>query len=210
MARVVVAIDGSAHSLEVLLVADAEARWRFARMEVVYLYAPPRYRDDHAEFALSAAAMWPGAASRVLRSTTGVRSQLVQQHRHAHSNAVGWLARCVAAADLRTRDVEQLVVGDLDPARTLLRLASSADLLVVGAAGRHGLGDRLFGSSVHQRCVSYARCPVLIVGHDRHGHAGSRHLRRVARKVVGGSRGLRWGRRCVTAVTGDTRDTGCT
>ncbi|MBW3603489.1 MAG: universal stress protein [Actinobacteria bacterium] len=191
MAQVVVGIDGSAHSREVLLVADTEARWRYARLDVVYLYALPWHRDDHAQLAVTATAMWPRATWRGLRDATdGVRSELVQ-HRWAHDNAVRRLERCVAHAGLRTRDVEQIVVGDVDPARTLLRLASSADLLVVGTPDRRRLGDRLLGSSVHRRCVSHARCPVLIVAQDRHAHAGSRHLRRIARRVGGGSRARR-------------------
>jgi nucleotide-binding universal stress UspA family protein len=48
------------------------------------------------------------------------------------------------------------------PALTLVEVAESADLLVVGSHGRTGL-SRLVIGSVAMACVQHAPCPVVVV-----------------------------------------------
>jgi nucleotide-binding universal stress UspA family protein len=48
------------------------------------------------------------------------------------------------------------------PALTLVEVAESADMLVVGSHGRTGL-SRLVVGSVAMACVQHASCPVVVV-----------------------------------------------
>jgi nucleotide-binding universal stress UspA family protein len=48
------------------------------------------------------------------------------------------------------------------PALTLVEVAESADLLVVGSHGRTGL-SRLMLGSVAMACVQHAPCPVVVI-----------------------------------------------
>lgn len=60
-----------------------------------------------------------------------------------------------------TVDVEKRVVEG-QPTATLVTLAADADLLVVGARGRHALTGTLLGS-VSQGVLHHAHCPVAVV-----------------------------------------------
>jgi nucleotide-binding universal stress UspA family protein len=66
--------------------------------------------------------------------------------------------RDVVGAD----DVELLVELDSNPGRTLVRAASAASLIVLGA-GQHPLVARLVGSTV-EHAIRHASCPVVVVG----------------------------------------------
>jgi nucleotide-binding universal stress UspA family protein len=48
------------------------------------------------------------------------------------------------------------------PALTLVEVAESADMLVVGSHGRTGL-SRLVVGSVAMACVQHAPCPVVVI-----------------------------------------------
>jgi nucleotide-binding universal stress UspA family protein len=50
-------------------------------------------------------------------------------------------------------------------AKTLLRIAKGADLLVVGTRGHSPLVGMLLGS-VSEHCVGHATCPVVVIHHD--------------------------------------------
>lgn len=176
MARVVVGIDGSSDSVEALLLADAEARWRHARLEAVHVYAPAPMLEDQPAVAVAAALMWPGTTPRRSSDAAAVvRAGRARQQQQAHDEAVCMLARCVAHAGLDGRLVDQTVVADSRPARALLRMASMADLLVLGGPGRGRLGRQPAGS-VSRHCVRHADCPVLIVGRGRRVHHSRRDV----------------------------------
>ena len=179
MARVVVGVDGSSESVRVLLLADAEARWRHAQLEAVHVYAPSPMLEDQPAVAVAAAVMWSGTTPRRSPDASDVvRAGRAREQQRAHDEAVCILARCVANAGLGRRPVDQTVVADFRPARSLLRLASMADLLVLGA-GRGGV-DRWFRGSVSRHCVRHAECPVLIIGCGRRAHHSSLDVRPAA------------------------------
>jgi len=51
-------------------------------------------------------------------------------------------------------------------AKTLLRVAKGADLLVVGT-GRHAPLVGMLLGSVSEHCVGHATCPVVVIHHDK-------------------------------------------
>lgn len=176
-----VGVDGSSGSLETLLVADAEARWRNARLEAVLVYAPTSpLGDQPSAMAVAATVMWTGTTPGSTDPGDLLHASRVRLRDQARGEAVRRLAGCVAAAELdrRRRPVDQTVVTDTRPARALLRIASHADLLVLGAAGRAGVRGRLPGA-VSRQCLRHAACPVLVVGHGpRSRHERATRVRR--------------------------------
>lgn len=66
-----------------------------------------------------------------------------------------------AAEGLADLDVEPLLVEG-EPGRALLRVAESAQLLVVGSRGHRELSGMLLGS-VSEYCATHAECPVVVV-----------------------------------------------
>jgi nucleotide-binding universal stress UspA family protein len=56
------------------------------------------------------------------------------------------------------------------PADILCAEAKGADLLIVGSRGLGGFRGLLLGS-VSQQCANHAPCPVVIIPHERGGHA---------------------------------------
>jgi nucleotide-binding universal stress UspA family protein len=65
-------------------------------------------------------------------------------------------------------DVEVRLVADDDtPGAAIVRVAHelSADVLVVGASGKHWL-SRIFGGSVSDYVAHHAPCPVMLIRHD--------------------------------------------
>lgn len=85
-----------------------------------------------------------------------VSEEEFQRAQAALSAAVsGWSSKYPAVT------VEKRVVEG-QPTGTLVSLAADADLLVVGARGRHALAGTLLGS-VSQGVLHHARCPVAVV-----------------------------------------------
>ena len=177
MTRVVVGIDGSARSVEALRVADAEARWRNARLEAVLVYAPQPILDDRVTVA--AATMWRGTTTSQSSDVAHVlRDGRRRGRERARRHATALLAQRVADAGLDTRAMDCTVVSDARPAHALVRLAAGADLLVLGAPGRVGSRRGLRGS-VGRYCVRHVDCPVLLVG----GGGLAAHRRPVLRRA---------------------------
>jgi nucleotide-binding universal stress UspA family protein len=80
------------------------------------------------------------------------------------------------------------------PARALLRASGQADLLVVGAPGRTGIKERLFGS-VSQRCIERADCPVVVVRTEPELSTDEMRIPRIVVGIDGSARSdraLRW------------------
>jgi nucleotide-binding universal stress UspA family protein len=59
------------------------------------------------------------------------------------------------------QDIGLVAIADGSPSKALTQLATDADMLVVGAHHRRGLG-LLLGSTASS-CVRHARCPVVVV-----------------------------------------------
>lgn len=138
--RIVVGVDGSAHSVAALHWAlrqavltgahvDAVAGWHTTPM--VGAYAPVAYADID------------------LTGPTG-------------DTARAAVADAVAATPGATDLTVNIHVARGYPAMLLLEAAEGADLLVVGSRGHSELTGMLLGS-VGLHCASHAPCPVLIV-----------------------------------------------
>jgi nucleotide-binding universal stress UspA family protein len=144
--------DFSRVSAAALELAAGLARDSGARLIVLHVAEPPPL-------------VQPGELARALQEPDGYRAELQAQLRRFQP------------AGLEGRVDYQLREGA--PAAEILRAAAEAgcDLIVMGTAGRTGLGRLLLGS-VAEQVLRQAACPVLTVttpgaGVDR-GTAGSR------------------------------------
>lgn len=136
-ARIVVGVDGSAHSGRALAYAIEDARRRNGTVEAVHAYDPPVYWAAP-EFG----ALIPRPQEDVVHDATRLLDEA--------------LADC--PDDI---EVERVVVEGPAP-RALLETAEGADVLVVGSRGRGGFLGLLLGSTSHQ-VVTHATCPVVVV-----------------------------------------------
>jgi nucleotide-binding universal stress UspA family protein len=135
--RIVVGVDGSAHSEEALRWAVGQARLSGGTVEAVISWSIP------VDFGLGGAGVlvsydWEGVAAASLRDT---------------------VARALDPADA-DRVSQQVVMGH--PATVLLDASVDADLLVVGSRGRGGFKGMLLGST-SQHVIARAACPVVVV-----------------------------------------------
>lgn len=80
------------------------------------------------------------------------------------------------AAGGRSIDVRPLVLEAHNPGQALVRAARDANMLVVGAHHRHGLGFLL--GSTGASCVRHASCPVMVVPENWYAHAADTHRSR--------------------------------
>jgi nucleotide-binding universal stress UspA family protein/nitroimidazol reductase NimA-like FMN-containing flavoprotein (pyridoxamine 5'-phosphate oxidase superfamily) len=134
--RVVVGIDGSSASLKALSQAVEEARFRGARLEVVYAWQYP-FEMAAGNFAVSAPQDMAQWAEEVL------------------DQAVASIQ-----GDPGVEVVRREAFG---PAvQVLMEVARGAELLVVGTRG-HSRVTGLFLGSVSQYLAVHAPCPVLVV-----------------------------------------------
>ena len=135
MRRIVVGVDGSEGSIAALRRAERIATAIGARVEGVACWTVP------------AALALPYALGTV-NFEDGARKNLDET--------------MVKAFGEQTPDnVSARLVQGL-PRQTLVNASDGAEMLVVGRRGRGGFAGLLLGS-VSQACVSYARCPVLIM-----------------------------------------------
>ena len=137
--RIVVGVDGSAHSHRALSWAVAEAELWGATLDVVHGWLVPL-------------ALYEGTGP------VPVDSELLEQG----SRAV--LDKAIASVGATGIDLTPMLVEG-EPAPVLTQAAADADLLVVGSRGHAGFTGRLLGS-VSQRCIESATCPVAVVPHD--------------------------------------------
>jgi nucleotide-binding universal stress UspA family protein len=140
--RIVVGVDDSEQAAAALRWALAEGVLRQATVEVVHSWSPP----------LSAL---PFGATLQLRANEG---EIDAAARTSVDELVD-----AALAEMDDQPVEVLrTILPGAPALTLVEVAESADLLVVGSHGRTGL-SRLVLGSVAMACVQHAPCPVVVV-----------------------------------------------
>lgn len=137
-----VGVDGSEGSVDALRWALSEANRVGGRVEAVYVYAIPSetgwYVGGH-----------PGV--------------LPPDRRAVIDSAQRELARAVdrAVGNENAAPVSTLAVADFRAADALTRLSRHADLLVVGAHRKWGLG-RVFGSTT-SAVLRAATCPVVVI-----------------------------------------------
>lgn len=168
MSVVVVGVDGSTHAAQALRAAADEARYRSARLRVVYVYEPVR-SSETAMAAVVAAGTWASTeqSSGVLRDA---QRRTEEQRSEAQRHADGLVRQIVddAGANLDGLDVERTATRNERPAASLIGLSKDADLLVVGSRGLGGFRGLLLGS-VSQQCVHHAPCDVMVVRPDHSG-----------------------------------------
>lgn len=133
--RVVVGTDGSDHSAGAVEWAAAEAKRRGSELVIVHAWEPPHRHTVDAKDRHT--------------SSYEVDAQLVLDEATAAARGLG--IHSVEAA---------LVEGGT--AQSLLDLAESADLIVVGSRGRGGFRSMLFGSVAHA-VAAHSSCPAAIV-----------------------------------------------
>lgn len=134
--EVLVGVDGVRDAQVPLKAAHIEARARGARIHAVHTWRYPSAPGDAAS----------ALADRAL-------AEHGEQRRLAEALA-GW----------RAEDPGQVYVAEVRHAGTvesLSRLSATADLLVVGARGRHGFPLLALGSVAHG-VLHHAHCPVLV------------------------------------------------
>lgn len=150
--RIVVGVDGSAGSTAAVEWAVQEARLRGGGVHLVVAWQNPR---------TSAANVW----------ALGLDPSIDPQ-RLLDSAAADGAARIgeQAARGQNAATTWEAVEGH--PAKTLLDVAKSADLLVVGSRGHGGFVGALLGS-VSQHVVAHASCPVVVIpAPERRHHIG--------------------------------------
>lgn len=136
--RIVVGVDGSAGSRAALGWAFRYAGDSGGEVTALLAWAPPTYRD---------------LASRIPEDDSEERAERVLQK---------VVDEAAALLDTRIPVRRKAVQGTA--ARSLLKEAQGADLLVVGSRGHGGFVGALLGS-VSQHCVHHAPCPVVVVRH---------------------------------------------
>jgi nucleotide-binding universal stress UspA family protein len=148
--RVVVGVNGSPASLRALWMAVDEAQRRDAPLYVVN--SPPIFgRSTH----IVAAGLGP------MPGALPVDRQLTQAERDR-----GMLTVEDAFIELfggwPTDAPVRVLVSALAPGPALVSIAGPDDLLVVGRS-RGGFMRRLISESISKYCVTFARCPVVVV-----------------------------------------------
>jgi nucleotide-binding universal stress UspA family protein len=137
--RIVVGVDGSQPSYDALHWAVAEASARRAALDVVNAY---HYVPVVTPFG-PAGVIDPEELDKASRA---LLEEMV-------ASAVG----------LKQGELPiELITSASAPAQALVRVAASADLLVVGSRGRGGFRGLLLGS-VSQQCMHHATCPVVVL-----------------------------------------------
>jgi len=131
--RIVVGVDGSAHSEAALKWALEEAEVRRGQLTAVFAWEVPFLG-------------FPGAFDREELEKTGKEFLIETVSRVAPTPAVPLIT----------------LVAEGDPAASLIKASEHADLLVLGTRGRSPWAGLLLGS-VSQRCAAGAACPVLLI-----------------------------------------------
>lgn len=146
MAGIVVGIDGSHHSERALEWAMNEAVLRRAPLTVLSV------RQVIRGWTGPSAGPYPGDA------------ELVEKTRAAAQAATDKALAALGGA--RPEVVVKAVTGV--PAESLVAAAADADMIVVGSRGSGGF-ERLTMGSVGDQVARHARCPVVIIPHDKKG-----------------------------------------
>ena len=140
--RIVVGVDGSESSNGPLLWAARQAELTHASLEVVFVWQAP----------LMAYGVY------TVPTPGGVDPE---------SRAKQTLEATIHTLLGEPDGLEMVPIVTRGPvAKTLLRFAKGADLLVVGARSHAPLVGMLVGS-VSEHCMSHAKCPVVVIHHEK-------------------------------------------
>lgn len=145
---IVVGLDDSPGGRAALRFALHDAVRRGARVEAIAVFRLPDYGWDVSGVALTAAAQQSPAE---IHDAVRDRAQVIVDEVLAE----------IADTMIEPQPVRVLAVGG-SAGDTLVHVARTADLLVVGSRGRGGLTSALLGS-VGLHCVLHAHCPVTVV-----------------------------------------------
>jgi len=146
MAGIIVGIDGSHHSERALEWAIKEAALRQTPLTVLSVHQVIR------GWAGPDAGPYPGDA------------ELIEQTRTAAQAVTDRVLGTLSGP--RPEVIVKAVTGV--PAETLVAAAADADMIVVGSRGAGGF-ERLTIGSVGDQVARHARCPVVIIPHDKKG-----------------------------------------
>jgi nucleotide-binding universal stress UspA family protein len=138
---IIVGIDGSPVSRQVLTWAIAEGRLR--------------------EMAVCAVYAWQGTPESIAGGIFGTRVsdtplELGELQKHAERRLADAVAGLVEEGTVELRAVRG------NAAEVLVEASRDADLLVVGSRGHGGFTSALIGS-VSQACTHHAECPVVVI-----------------------------------------------
>lgn len=145
--KIVVGVDDSPQAAAALRWALREAVVRKATVEVVHAWQPPM------------AALPFGATLSMTADDAEIDATARAQVDTLVDEALAGLTR--QDDKVTVPEVTRTVLPGA-PASTLLDVAASADLLVVGSHGRTGLRQLVLGS-VANACVHHAACPVAVI-----------------------------------------------
>ncbi|MFF9482772.1 universal stress protein [Streptomyces sp. NPDC014733] len=132
--RIVVGVDGSAHSRAALAHAFQEASLRGAQLQALHAWS------------------YPGPEAVV----SAVRDAAAEEHRQSLEEWLGPLRETHAGVEV----VEELTHED--PILALARASDRADLMVVGSRGRGGFRGLALGSVSHA-LLQFSQCPLAVV-----------------------------------------------
>lgn len=152
MARIVVGVDGSAHSDCAVRWAVQEAQTRAAELELVLAYSPQFFdRRPTARFAEPGSATFPRPAPANANQTLAEQTmdQVVTRNRAVLDRAK-WSTTLLPATSA---------------AHALIEAGDEADLVVVGSRGLGGFATLMMGSTSY-RTAGHAPCPVAVVHGD--------------------------------------------
>jgi nucleotide-binding universal stress UspA family protein len=156
---ILVGVDGSASSEKALAWAldDARARGN-ATLIVVHAYRRPEQRSS--PYAYSYPYLPSQLVQQLSENDRTWRDEQMMLARRQGEAVIDHAVRAVRSDDADV-PVKRVVVAS-EPAKTLIEMSQSADLLVVGSRGRGGFRGLRLGS-VSQQCLHHARCPVVVV-----------------------------------------------
>ena len=140
MSRIIVGIDGSAHSQRALEWAVHEAALRQVPLSVIAVYR-------------TVVAYWGGAVVFPEDHAIADKTRAVTQEATEKALAL--------AGDTRPLNVTVEVVSGI-PAEELINASKGADLIVVGSRGTGGFARLLLGS-VGTQVAHHAHCPIVVI-----------------------------------------------
>jgi nucleotide-binding universal stress UspA family protein len=140
MSRIIVGIDGSAHSQRALDWAVREAAIRQLPLSVITVYR-------------TVVGYWGGAVALPDDRVFSDRAREVAQEATDKALAL--------AGDFRPANVTVEAVCGI-PAEELIRASKGADMIVVGSRGTGGFSRLLLGS-VGTQLTHHAHCPVVVI-----------------------------------------------